>query len=229
VSWGAKILPLRVFSDFDGCSSANSAHIAQAIYYAVWAATASTHAGYTGRTVINISLGCQFHPAACPPTQVEQDAVKFALSQGVPVIAAKGNFGTSNLVYPSDYTGVFGVGATNSKDQLASFSNYGSSLAMVAPGTDILGAAAGGGYRDDDGTSFAAPQVAGAAALLFSALPAATTAQVLEILLASADDLGDPGRDDFFGAGRLNLFRAMRHARYGSQNAALETKPLVLA
>jgi len=101
---------------------------------------------------------------------------------------------------------------------------------MVAPGTDILGAAAGGGYRDDDGTSFAAPLVAGAAALIFSALPAATTSQVIEILLSSADDLGDPGRDDLFGAGRLNLFKAMRHARFGSKSAAIETKtPLAVA
>ncbi|MBI2070862.1 MAG: S8 family peptidase [Elusimicrobia bacterium] len=218
VSWGAKILPLKIFSAF-GCNSASTADIIAAIDYAVWVSTA--HRSYTGRTVINLSLGCPGSDACgapCPPNNLEEDAMARALANNVPVIAAKGNCGNSVAVIPSDYAGVFGVGATNRTDSLASFSSIGSGVDLVAPGVDILGANRNGGFGNngDDGTSFSAPIVAGAAALIFSVLPAATTTQVFNILTGGADDLGSAGRDDQFGHGRLNLLKSMRLARYGT-------------
>ena len=218
VSWESKILPLKIFSNAD-CGSANSADIVAAIGYAVWLST--RYPSYTGRMVINMSLGCPASNAcasACAEEAAEKDAIKKALDNGVLVIAAKGNCGNSVPVIPSDYSGVIGVGAMNNKDALAAFSSYGFGVDLMAPGTDILGAAKGGGFGNssDDGTSFAAPQAAGAAALVWAILPTATTGQVQDILYRGADDFGDPGRDDFFGYGRINLVKTLRLARYGT-------------
>ncbi|MBI4062814.1 MAG: S8 family peptidase [Elusimicrobia bacterium] len=213
-NWGAKILPLKVFSD-GVCGTALTGDIIEAIDYAVDVST--RHASYTGRVVINMSLGCEEGPL-CPENAAEKDTVGRALANNVLVVAAKGNFGNSSRVFPSDYPGVIGVGATDRNDNLASFSSFGSGVDLVAPGFDILGANKNGGFGNasDDGTSFSAPQVAGAAGLVLAMLPSATTAQVQSYLFGGADDLGGSGRDDLFGYGRLNLLKTMRLARYGT-------------
>ncbi|MBI4368716.1 MAG: S8 family serine peptidase [Elusimicrobia bacterium] len=215
-SWDSKILPLKIFPSA-GCDTADSADVAAAINYAVWAST--RHSSYTGRMVINMSVGCTNNCAsACPESALETQAIDNAIAHNIPIIAAKGNCGNTVKVLPSDYPGVIGVGATTATDSLASFSSYGSSTDIVAPGTDIYGAANGGdfGNSSDDGTSFSAPIVAGAAALILSMLPSATTTQVEQWLFNGADDLGSKGRDDYFGHGRLNLFKTLSLARYGS-------------
>ncbi|MBI4669115.1 MAG: S8 family serine peptidase [Elusimicrobia bacterium] len=176
VNWKAKILPLKIFPD-SGCNTADSADIVAAIDYAVWLSTA--YVSSIGRMVINMSLGC---PGAgecgsvCSDNDAEKDAISRALAHGVLVVAAKGNCGDSLRVVPSDYSGVIGVGAVNRTDSLASFSNYGSGADLVAPGSEIFGAAKGGGYSANSGTSFSAPQAAAAAGLILSVLPAATKA-----------------------------------------------------
>ncbi|MBI2069562.1 MAG: S8 family peptidase [Elusimicrobia bacterium] len=218
ISWGAKILPLKVFSTASACSGSD-ADIIQAIDYAIWVSTA--HSSYTGRMVINMSLGCPPSDACglpCTESLAVQDVISRALNNKVTVIAAKGNCGNSVKVVPADYPGVLAVGATSRSDSLAPFSSIGSGTDMVAPGVDIFGVNSNGGFGNngDDGTSFSAPIVAGAAALIMSALPSATTTQIESFLLGGVDDLGSPGRDDLFGHGRLNLFKTMRLARFGT-------------
>ncbi|MEK6543884.1 MAG: S8 family serine peptidase, partial [Elusimicrobiota bacterium] len=212
VSWGAKILPLKVFPDsgFPSCNDATSSNIIEAINYAVLVATSTAHRNYTGRLVINMSLGGSVYSAA------EQSAVDWALANNIPVVAAKGNSKNSDPVYPSDYAGVIGVGATDNTDSLAEFSNFGSGTDLVAPGVAIYGAKLGGGYGVQDGTSFSSPQAAAAVALVFSAKPSATISEVDDILFAGVDDLGAAGKDDVYGYGRLNLFKLMRMARFGN-------------
>ena len=104
------------------------------------------------------------------------------------------------MVQTTAYPGVIGVAAANS----------GSYVGIAAPGVDILSTLNGGVYAWADGTSMAAPHVAGVAGLVWSARPALTADQVCGILLRTAVDLGSPGRDDIYGYGRLNAEAAVR-------------------
>ncbi|MFC1521917.1 S8 family serine peptidase [Elusimicrobiota bacterium] len=216
ISWGAKVMPLQVFSDrFAGtCGSSGETQdscVSQAINYAVWHAV--NHPEYVGRMIINLSLGGTDVPANPGALRT---AIANALNNNVVVVASKGNFGNSVPIYPSDLDGVLGVGSTNNTDYLSSFSSFGEGTDIVAPGEGIYSTNDGGNYGHHDGTSFSSPQVAGVAALVASYLPLATTAQIHTILFDGADDLGSSGRDDHYGEGRLNVFRTMYRARFGT-------------
>lgn len=104
------------------------------------------------------------------------------------------------------------VGAVDASKQVASFSNRAGSAQdhyLVAPGVDILAPKIGGGAALVSGTSFAAPHVSGAAALVLEAAPFLSAAQVVELLLDSATDLGAPGPDPVYGHGLVNLDAAL--------------------
>ena len=104
------------------------------------------------------------------------------------------------------------VGAVDAGNQLAGFSNAAGSARdhyLVAPGVNILAPAVGGGAALVSGTSFAAPHVSGAAALVLHAAPFLSAAEVVELLLDSATDLGAPGTDPVFGRGLVNLAAAL--------------------
>ena len=97
--------------------------------------------------------------------------------------------------------------------RIASSSNgCGNAMAwcLAAPGTDIFSATDGNGYRANSGTSFAAPHVSGAIAVLKSVFPTMTAPQIVELLLMTATDLGNPGIDPVYGHGLLNLYEATR-------------------
>jgi len=101
------------------------------------------------------------------------------------------------------------VGATDSGDNLAWFSNYGSFVDLVAPGESVYTATTGDGYASVSGTSFACPLVAGLAGLIFSQNPQLTPDEVEEILRAGCDDLGSLGPDNTYGYGRINVYNSM--------------------
>jgi subtilisin family serine protease len=203
LGYDTAIMPIKV-SDSTGAIS--SASLVRGLYYAA----------DNGARVINISLG------GCMPAQPETDAVAYARSKNALVVAAAGNEAQdgNRVEYPAALPGVIAVGATAFDGTRAFYSNTGSYVDLAAPGGsadgdpghDIPLLLTGGGVTREAGTSFAAPLVSAAAALVIAARPEATAEQVAEILVKSATDRGDAGRDDSFGAGVLNAGAAMRLA-----------------
>jgi subtilisin family serine protease len=165
-------------------------------------ATAAYYATANGADVVSLSWG-EDHPL---PTM--KQALDYAYSQGVVVVAAAGNDNISSPHYPAAYPGVISVAATDFLDYKASYSNYGSWVDIAAPGDYVRSLAAGGGTRSGlRGTSFAGPHVAGACALMLSACPTLTPDEIRDILMETVDPVQPPGTYEF---GRLNLFEAMR-------------------
>ncbi len=146
--------------------------------------------------------------------QALERAIQESDDAGILFVAASGNgnilgFGVDNdrtPFYPASYEvdNVIAVAASNTIDQIASFSNFGAtSVDIAAPGVNVLSTLPGGNYGPANGTSMAAPHVAGTAALVFAAFPQATVDEVKAAILESADSLvGGDGR--LSTAGRLN-------------------------
>ncbi len=193
VMWQAQILPLKVCDSKGSCASDD---VSSAIRYAA----------DQGARVINMSLGS----GHCSETMAE--AVNYAyFDKGVTIVAAAGNNGGS-IGYPARFAPVIAVGATDDSDHRASFSSFGDDLDVMAPGVDILSTVPHNGYDFLSGTSMASPHVAGVVGLLLSQRPQLTNSQIREILHESADDLGDKGRDDYYGYGRVNAYKALQTA-----------------
>jgi subtilisin family serine protease len=150
---GAKIMPLKAFAA-DG--SSDLFNILRAIYYAV------DH----GANVISMSFEIsQISPAL-------QNAIQYALSKNVALVAASGNDAQQIIVYPAGYNTVVGVGSTNNTDGKSDFTNFGTNATFVAaPGEGVITTYPGGNYAAGWGTSFSTPLVAGEAALILQARP----------------------------------------------------------
>lgn len=177
VSWGAKVLPLQVLDDNgDGYTLS----IARAIRYA------------TDRDVdvINLSLGSDDED---PYVRL---AIQYALERGVIVVAAAGNDGCNCISYPARYPEVVAVGAYQSNGSPASFSSYGSTLDIMAPGAQITAPRWSSvntttGYASNiAGTSFAAPYISGLLANGRSNQPEASWGQLVNLLTQTADHRG---------------------------------------
>ncbi|HNW43646.1 MAG TPA: S8 family peptidase [Elusimicrobiales bacterium] len=222
VSWGAKLLSLKVFAYADcnpACSQSSCGTTETTIAAAIDEARSQQPA--LGKVVINMSLGAG---GAC--SGVLQTAVSNAVANGkVLLFAASGNAGSGSVDSPANCTGVVAVGATDNADSLASFSNAGTVMltrGLTAPGVEVYTTDVGGAYASATGTSFAAPLAAGLAALLWSAKPAASPADIENFIFDSADDLGDAGPDREFGRGRINALKAMSLAV--GDNSAMKFK-----
>jgi len=142
------------------------------------------------------------------------DVINKANENDILFVAAAGNNGSSNDSYPhypSSYTtpNMISVAATDNRDQLAYFSNYGATTVhLAAPGVNTYSTLWGGGYGFKSGTSMATPHVAGVAALVLSAFPSLTTAQVKSAILDNTDPLPNlTGRCTT--GGRLNAAKAV--------------------
>jgi hypothetical protein len=121
--------------------------------------------------------------------------------------------GNSNSDWSTfDFPDTIIVGASDQSDNKAGFSSYGIAVDIFAPGVSILSTCNGGGYCFASGTSMATPVANGVVGMIWSVNPALTADEVEQILFSTCDDLGDPGNDDFFGWGRVNLFRAVAAA-----------------
>ncbi|MDT4949842.1 MAG: serine protease [Pseudonocardiales bacterium] len=160
-----------------------------------------------GASIINLSLGGY----TSDPT--ESNAIAYAESLGVVVVAAAGNDATSAPFYPAAYPGVVAVGATDA-DHRANFSNSGAWVTLAAPGVNIYSTTPTAGstlfpsnYASGSGTSFSTPLVAGAAALLRAANPSATAATIRSALVAGSHGYAGLG----LGAGQLDFASALGH------------------
>ncbi|MUT66693.1 S8 family peptidase [Paenibacillus sp. NEAU-GSW1] len=204
LSWYNKIMPVKVL-DSSGAGSAYS--VAQGI---IWA---TDH----GAKVINMSLGNYAQ------AEFLHDAIKYAYDHDVVLVAASGNDNTERPGYPAAYPEVFAVAATDAQKQKASFSNYGNYIDVAAPGDSIASTYPGGQYAALSGTSMASPHVAALAGLIRSVNPDLTNKEVMEIMRKSADDLGDKGKDNYFGYGLIDVDSALKAA--ANYNTALQNYP----
>ena len=157
-----------------------------------------------GARVMNLSLG------GVEASEVMSDAVQIATATGALLVAAAGNDDGSNPVfYPAAYDEVLAVAATNSSDGIANFSVHHPYVDVAAPGVGVYSTFCGGGYGYMSGTSMATPHVSGLAALVWAVNPGLTREEVVEQIVGSAKDLGTPGRDDYYGWGRINAWAAL--------------------
>ena len=169
-------------------------------------------ADYPGMVAMNLSLG---GPSLA---QSERDAIAYATSKGVLVIASAGNSGTGTISCPACDPDAISVASSTWRDVRASYSQFGPGLDIIAPGGlcfsnttpegCIYSAYKDGGYAWLLGTSMAAPQVTGTAAIVASVTGLRGEA-LRERLLSTTDDLGAAGYDEEFGNGRLNSYRAV--------------------
>ncbi len=218
VSWEGTVMPVKVMN---WRGEGTHAQVAQGI---IWAAD-------HGARIINLSLGGESGSATL------QNAINYAYSQGVLVVTAAGNYYQEEnpVMYPAAYPHVLAVAATGDQDEHAAYSETGYYVDAAAPGgnprsswdanlnhwiTSTYWRGAGyGAYLQIAGTSQAAPHVAGLAALIWSVSPSLSNDQVEQIIEETAVDLGVPGRDDVFGYGRIDAYRALARASYGASAA----------
>jgi subtilisin family serine protease len=143
-----------------------------------------------------------------------REALAKAKQKGMVLIAAAGNAGpNSPPLYPAADPNVIAVTATDVDDTLFSGANRGKHIAVAAPGVDILAPAPDGAYQFTTGTSVAAAEVSGVAALLIERNPLLTPDEVKKILMGTARDLGPKGHDPGFGAGLVNALQAVMAAK----------------
>jgi len=191
VGWALKLMMVRTTNDSWGTST-----VWDLLEGARWA---SDH----GARVVSVSYAGVETPSV-------QTTGAYIRAQGGLLIFAADNTSTDHGGF--DWPDVLVVGAVNQSDQLAWFSSYGAAVDVVAPGTSIYSTKRYGGYEYRDGTSFAAPLVAGLAGVLWSINPALTSQQVESFILGGCGDLGAPGDDNVFGRGVVNAFESVKLA-----------------
>lgn len=204
LSYGASIVPVKVL---DATGSGTYAAIAAGI---IWAAD-------NGARAINLSLG------GIASSQALCESVSYALGKGALVVAASGNLGISDPVYPAACPGAVGVGATNPDDGTPPWSDSGAPTVFVsAPGVAIHTTYLNGGYALATGTSISTAFVSGLASLLYGQNPTRTPAEIRRILATTSDKVGTQpyGADPYgtcagctwsstTGYGRINVQRAL--------------------
>lgn len=159
-----------------------------------------------GARVVNMSF-------AGPQDGLIAKGLAAAAAKGVVLVAASGNAGPkSPPLFPAADRNVIAVTATDAADKFFAASNRGSYITLSAPGADILTAAPDAKYQMASGTSFAAAYVSGIVALMIERNPALAPDEVRIILTRTAHDLGAPGRDDLFGAGKADALAAVTAA-----------------
>lgn len=196
ISWDSRILAVK---SLNAAGAGTGSQVAGGI----------NAARQQGSKVLNLSLGTYAQ------TSVEKTAIQDAVAAGAIVVAAAGNDGRKDPSYPASYDDVISVAATDYHDKRGVWyelfeSNYGPTVDISAPGTNLRAARDGGGTETFGMTSGATPLVSGAVALVLDrfpllAEPGVPVDPVLQILTESCAHVGDVG----MGAGRLDLFNAV--------------------
>ena len=226
VSWNTKIMPIRVL----GAGGGTSADIMNGLRWASGLTNSSGTLPAKKADVINLSLGC----LGCFST-TEQAVYNEVRTAGVIVVAAAGNENSGTNGYPASYTNVISVSAVDMQPLKAPYSNFGPNVDIAAPGGDMSKDRDGNGVPDgvvstwvDDstgtrqadytamqGTSMASPHVAGVAALMRAVCGTLTPAQ-LDTIISTGEmtvDLGTAGRDNTYGYGLVDTFKAIQAAQ----------------
>ncbi|GAA3806074.1 type VII secretion-associated serine protease mycosin [Streptomyces chiangmaiensis] len=191
----ATIIPIKQ-NDAEGDGTALT--LASSIRYAVQA----------GADVINIS---QDTTNAVEPDPRLKEAVDYALSQSVVVVASAGNDGLGGNVkvtYPASYQGVLAVAASDRNNERAAFSQSGEFVGVAAPGVDMISTVPGDGHCSDNGTSFSAPYAAGVAALLKAKYPKWSAEEVVAQIEQTAER-SISGHDRLVGWGVVDPVKAL--------------------
>ncbi len=240
VAWDAKVMPLRAL----GKGGGTSYDIMQSILYAARLTNDSGSIPTQQADIINLSLGGGGF------SQAEQDAYTAVRDAGVIIVAAAGNENTAQLSYPASYDGVVSVSATDFANNRAPYSNFGSRIDVAAPGGNVGVDLNNDGYGDgvlsaiaDDssgsrnsqwkfyqGTSMAAPHVAGVFALMRAIHPTITPAEIDALLASSVitTDLGTEGHDDIYGHGLIDAFKAVQEAQKLAGGGTLPPQPALI-
>lgn len=137
-----------------------------------------------GADLVNMSLG------GGGSNQTMQEAVSYAYERDVLLIAAAGNDGSRGVSYPAAYDNVMAISAIDESENLASFSQYGSSVELTAPGVDVLSTYPNDSYNAISGTSMACPAATGVAALGLAADTSLTNDELRDLLKSTARDVG---------------------------------------
>ncbi len=156
-----------------------------------------------GADIINLSLGGPGY------NTIVKEAIEDAHESGIIIVAASGNEGNDEFMYPASYPYVISVGAVDQDMNIADFSTYNEHVDISAPGVQIVTTGIDEVYKSVSGTSFAAPQVTGVIALFQSYLPDYTDQQTITRIFDSAIDKGDFGKDIYYGYGVINAYKAM--------------------
>jgi len=188
-----KIIPVKIL---DETGYGEISNIAKGIIYAV----------DNGVDIINLSFGIK------AKSQLIADAVNYAKSKGVFVVAAAGNDNENNDNFSPASDGAFTVAAMNYNYRKAYFSDYGNSIKVAAPGVQILSTVPGG-FGAWDGTSVAAPVVSGIVAMLKAENPQLSPSQIEDILESTATDIMYEGRDQESGYGLVNGYNAIKKVK----------------
>ncbi|MGA1869222.1 MAG: S8 family serine peptidase [bacterium] len=218
LAFGCTLMPVKVL---DSTGAGEVTDIVDAVYYAV----------NNGAHIINMSYG-----STTSPSVAEEEAINYAVAQGVTVICSAGNEATNEPHYPSSYPATICVTASRYDQTFAeSYSNYGPDVDICAPGGDLRVDLTGDGNPDGiyqqthngidfntfkyyyaEGTSCAAAYVTGVTALMMSASGRHLTPEEVRFILQNtALDLGDPGFDIWYGAGVVNIIAAVEEAITG--------------
>lgn len=195
----AKIIPVKVL-DENGEGKEND--VAQGIVYAV----------DNGADVINLSFGIK------SKSNLIAEAINYAKSKGVFVVAASGNDNENSDNYSPAGDGAFTVAAMNYNYRKASFSDYGNSIKVAAPGVKILSTVPGG-YEAWDGTSMAAPVVSGIAAMVKAENPQLSSSQIEDVLDSTAKDIMYKGKDQQSGYGLIDAYSAIKKVKELENNS----------
>lgn len=238
VTWATQIMNLRVL----GCDGGTDFDIANAIRYAAGLANQSGVIVADPADIANMSLG------GTSSSNTMSNAIADARDAGLIIIAAAGNSSSSQPFYPAAYDGVVSVSATTITDSLANYSNYGSTVDIAAPGGQD-GDLDGDGYQDlimstlarieggvieptfdvYQGTSMAAPHVAGVVALMKGIHPALTPSDLDAVIISGnmTVDLGASERDDNYGYGRIDALKTVAFANQLANGAPVPITPIL--
>lgn len=199
INWEARIMAIRIFDDK---GRTDVAQIARGLEYAAQNGARITSSSWGGTesnpALLDAFKSCpSLHVAACGNSHLDTDVVPH---------------------YPSAYElpNMIAVAASDHRDRLARFSNYGAnSVDLAAPGVDIYSTFPKGKYKSEDGTSMACPHVSGVAALVATAFPQASNEEIKERILNGVDKV--PAlKDKVASGGRLNAAKALQASQTGA-------------